>query len=266
MPPQPPSSSSSPLSGGAGGGSPYRSLPADSPPETDSEGGGSEVGGVGIGSMPPPPPNPSPSPPRGSPRGGRGSGSGDAGEGDGNGNGGDGDGDGGDGDGDGGISLTELLYGTASYHAIALPVSCTMILAALAAVYANDATTLAEGEALLSQSYTVFDVGEAGQSAWSSAGLSLVNTLIIVTVIGGLTFGIVLLYRYRCMKFLIGYMVLSSSMLLGFLGGLVAQTCVDIYGIPVDVITFYFALWNFAVVGTVSIFYQKGIPTGITQT
>ena len=172
----------------------------------------------------------------------------------------------GDGDGDGGISLTELLYGTASYHAIALPVSCTMILAALAAVYANDATTLAEGEALLSQSYTVFDVGEAGQSAWSSAGLSLVNTLIIVTVIGGLTFGIVLLYRYRCMKFLIGYMVLSSSMLLGFLGGLVAQTCVDIYGIPVDVITFYFALWNFAVVGTVSIFYQKGIPTGITQT
>ena len=223
---------------------------------------------------------------------------------------------------DAGMSLSELMYGTSSYHAIAkpgelvaavlcwrcgmhiyalysiysnhvpltpylspvgshlyaqriftchlfldvcVPVGLTMILAALATVYINDEATLAMGEAQLAQAYTVFSVGGADQSAAQNASLSLLNALIICSVIGLMTFGIVLLYKYRCMKCLIGYMIFSSTMLLGFLGGVVFDTAVEVYRLPIDKFSFFFTLWNFAVVGTTSIFYQRGIPTKVTQ-
>eukprot|EP00561_Arcocellulus_cornucervis_P014180 CAMPEP_0185801542 /NCGR_PEP_ID=MMETSP1322-20130828/1485_1 /TAXON_ID=265543 /ORGANISM="Minutocellus polymorphus, Strain RCC2270" /LENGTH=624 /DNA_ID=CAMNT_0028497241 /DNA_START=43 /DNA_END=1917 /DNA_ORIENTATION=+ len=166
---------------------------------------------------------------------------------------------------DAGMSLSELMYGTSSYHAIAKPVGLTMILAALATVYINDEATLAMGEAQLAQAYTVFSVGGADQSAAQNASLSLLNALIICSVIGLMTFGIVLLYKYRCMKCLIGYMIFSSTMLLGFLGGVVFDTAVEVYRLPIDKFSFFFTLWNFAVVGTTSIFYQRGIPTKVTQ-
>ena len=140
-----------------------------------------------------------------------------------------------------------------------------MILAALATVYINDEATLAAGEEQLAQAYTVFSVGGDDQTAAQNASLSLLNALIICSVIGLMTFGIVLLYKYRCMKCLIGYMIFSSTMLLGFLGGVVFDTAVEVYRLPIDKFSFFFTLWNFAVVGTTSIFYQRGIPTKVTQ-
>lgn len=148
---------------------------------------------------------------------------------------------------------------------LCLPVGLTMILAALATVYINDEATLAAGEEQLAQAYTVFSVGGDDQSAAQNASLSLLNALIICSVIGLMTFGIVLLYKYRCMKCLIGYMIFSSTMLLGFLGGVVFDTAVEVYRLPIDKFSFFFTLWNFAVVGTTSIFYQRGIPTKVTQ-
>eukprot|EP00558_Chaetoceros_sp_UNC1202_P008283 CAMPEP_0197234578 /NCGR_PEP_ID=MMETSP1429-20130617/2295_1 /TAXON_ID=49237 /ORGANISM="Chaetoceros sp., Strain UNC1202" /LENGTH=453 /DNA_ID=CAMNT_0042693023 /DNA_START=117 /DNA_END=1478 /DNA_ORIENTATION=- len=81
-----------------------------------------------------------------------------------------------------------------------------------------------------------------------------------------MTFGIVLLYKYRCMKFLIGYMVFSSASLLGVLGDYMAGIAVEIYRIPIDVVSYHLLLYNFAVVGVTAIFYQKGVPSRITQT
>jgi len=146
-----------------------------------------------------------------------------------------------------------------------MSVGLTMILAALATVYINDEATLAAGEEQLAQAYTVFSVGGDDQTAAQNASLSLLNALIICSVIGLMTFGIVLLYKYRCMKCLIGYMIFSSTMLLGFLGGVVFDTAVEVYRLPIDKVSFFFTLWNFAVVGTASIFYQRGIPTKVTQ-
>lgn len=150
-------------------------------------------------------------------------------------------------------------------HFLLLTVGLTMILAALATVYINDEATLAAGEEQLAQAYTVFSVGGNDQTAAQNASLSLLNALIICSVIGLMTFGIVLLYKYRCMKCLMGYMIFSSTMLLGFLGGIVFDTAVEVYRLPIDKFSFFFTLWNFAVVGTTSIFYQRGIPTKVTQ-
>ena len=162
------------------------------------------------------------------------------------------------------LSLEELLYSSASFHAISMPVSLTMILTALCVVFINTEETIKEGEQALSSAYKAFD-NENSDSNAETLGISLINALIIVCGIGALTFGIVLLYKYRCLKCLIGYMIFSSTSLLGFLGGTMFQVAIDKYNLAVDKFSFYFFLVNFAIVGVTSIFWQQGIPIRITQ-
>ncbi|KAL3811151.1 hypothetical protein ACHAXA_001366 [Cyclostephanos tholiformis] len=164
----------------------------------------------------------------------------------------------------GGISMEELIYGASSFHAIVKPVSATMILAAVAVSYVNTEETKASGEVALDQTYQVFTLSD-DQSAATNLGLGLVNALVIVSVITGMTFLIVLLYKYKCMKLLIGYMMFASAMLLGFLGGLMFKVLIDKYQLTIDQISFYITMYNFAIVGVVAVFYQKGIPTYINQ-
>lgn len=163
-----------------------------------------------------------------------------------------------------GISLQELIYGASSFHAVVKPVSVTMILAALAVIYINTDETKAAGALALDQTYQVFSISEE-QNAATSLGLGLVNALVIVCVIGVMTFLLVLLYKYRCMKVLIGYMVFASTMLLGFLGGQMFIVAINKYKLTIDQISFYVTMYNFAIVGCVAIFYQKGIPTYVNQ-
>lgn len=146
-----------------------------------------------------------------------------------------------------GISLQELIYGGASsFHAVFKPVCITMILASLAVIYINTDATKEAGEAALDQTYQVFTLSEE-QSAGTNLGLGLVNGLIIVCVIAAMTFLLVLLYKYRCMKCLIGYMVFASTSILGFLGGQMFSVAIHKYGLMIDQISFYFTMYNFAV-------------------
>ena len=165
---------------------------------------------------------------------------------------------------DGIISLQELIYATSSFHAIVQPVSITMILSALSVCYINTPATRAAGEKALDQTYQVFTISD-DKSAIASLGLGLVNSLIIVCAIGGMTFLLVLLYKYRCMKVLGGYMVVASTVLLGFLGGQMFHVAIDKYRLGIDQLSYYFTMYNFAVVGTIAIFSQKGIPQVINQ-
>lgn len=43
------------------------------------------------------------------------------------------------------------------------------------------------------------------------------------------------------------------------------STAISIYNMPVDKLTYYVALWNFAAVGVVAVFYGKGVPKYVTQ-
>eukprot|EP00578_Thalassiosira_sp_NH16_P007089 CAMPEP_0181121884 /NCGR_PEP_ID=MMETSP1071-20121207/24995_1 /TAXON_ID=35127 /ORGANISM="Thalassiosira sp., Strain NH16" /LENGTH=653 /DNA_ID=CAMNT_0023206771 /DNA_START=27 /DNA_END=1988 /DNA_ORIENTATION=+ len=162
------------------------------------------------------------------------------------------------------LSLNELMYSAHSFHVISFPVSITMILAALAVTYVNTPETIQQGAALMSQAYHVWTV-DSDDSTSKQLALDFANSLVIVSVIGTMTFGIVLLYKYRCMKVLIGYMMFSSMTLLGVLGGELFNVAIEKYRIPIDWFTFVFGLFNFAVVGVTAIFYATGIPTYITQ-
>ena len=163
------------------------------------------------------------------------------------------------------LSLNELMYSAHSFHVISLPVSITMILAALAVTYVNTPETIQQGADMMSQAYHVWKVDADTDSTSRQIVLDFANGLVIVTVIGTMTFGIVLLYKYRCMKVLVGYMMFSSMTLLGVLGAELFNVAIEKYRIPIDWYTFVFAIYNFAVVGVTAIFYGSGIPTIVTQ-
>lgn len=163
------------------------------------------------------------------------------------------------------LSLNELMYSAHSFHVMVVPVSITMILAALAVTFLNTPQTLRQGAQALSEAYHVWKVDIDNDSASKQLVADFVNGLAMVTAIGIMTFGIVFLYKYRCMKILIGYMMFSSMTLLGVLGGVMFNVGIEKYQVPIDWLTFLFALYNFAFVGVAAIFYSHGIPPYITQ-
>ena len=95
------------------------------------------------------------------------------------------------------ITFEEIMYSCSRYQAIVVPVSITMILASLAAVYINTEDTLEAGANEFAKAYTVWKIDSNNESAGKNLAMSIGNTFVMVCVIGLMTFGIVLLYKYR---------------------------------------------------------------------
>jgi len=138
-----------------------------------------------------------------------------------------------------------------------------MMLSALAVCFINNDETVESGEAAMANAYQVFSTD--GSSGFDIFIRSAANGFIMVSVICLMTFVIVLLYKLKFMKCLIGYMIMCSATLLGVLGGNLFSTGLYIYNIPLDKLTFYAGVYNFCVVGVLSVFWGQGIPKYITQ-
>uniref|UniRef100_M4BCY5 Presenilin n=1 Tax=Hyaloperonospora arabidopsidis (strain Emoy2) TaxID=559515 RepID=M4BCY5_HYAAE len=155
----------------------------------------------------------------------------------------------------------DLMHGINSFWAIVFPVCVTMIVASLVVVNyrsgsieASMSTYLVYGDSGANASGTSTSQGGAG------FGKSLVNALVIIGAIALLTFGMALLYKYNCMKFLSGYIMFASTAILSFVGGQLVDEMVNKQlHWPVDWPSFVFVMLNFGVVGVIAIFYQKGI-------
>eukprot|EP01018_Ginkgo_biloba_P038658 Gb_32379 [translate_table: standard] len=93
---------------------------------------------------------------------------------------------------------------------------------------------------------------------------AVMNAAVFVVLITGVTFLLVLLYYYRCMRFLKGYMCASAFLVLAYMGGSIFILIIQSWSIPVDIISFSIFLFNFTVVGVLSVF-AVGIPIVITQ-
>ena len=140
-----------------------------------------------------------------------------------------------------------------------------MVLSALVVVFVNTQETVEQGAEAMAQAYQVWKTNGDGTSSGVALALSLANSLVMVTAICLMTFVIVLLYRFQCMKCLIGYMILCSSTLLGILGGNLYKVAIQIYNLPIDWLTYCLQVWNFAVVGVLAVFWSHGIPKFVTQ-
>ncbi|GLD96286.1 hypothetical protein PINS_up004969 [Pythium insidiosum] len=149
----------------------------------------------------------------------------------------------------------DLMHGINSFWAIVFPVCITMILASVVVVNYRNKNIEAS-----MQTYLVFGAAEE-QSGAEQIGLSLVNALVIIGAIAVLTFVMVLLYKFNCLKFLTGYIMFASAAILSFVGGQLVDSIInDQLKWAVDWPSFLFVMINFGFVGVVAIFYQKGIP------
>ncbi|KAI9314966.1 Presenilin-domain-containing protein [Dichotomocladium elegans] len=99
--------------------------------------------------------------------------------------------------------------------------------------------------------------GNNGNSE-SHSGLvnSLANAFIIIGQIIVITVVIVFLFRKGWMRVLVGFFMMVVLLLLGFMTYLLLLNLIQVFAIPMDYITMVFALWNFTVVGLVSIFWK----------
>lgn len=159
--------------------------------------------------------------------------------------------------------LSNYLFCFASFHAVFGPVCICMILSSLCVVHINTEETRAAGAEALSNTYEAFELQDDNASQNFLA--SVANTLIMVSVICVMTFVVVLLYKFRCMKFFYGYMIVVTTMLLGYFSTNMLLIAFQKYNVRVDWFSLVFVMYNFAIVGTLAIFYGRGIPTFISQ-
>ncbi|KAF5730190.1 presenilin-like protein [Tripterygium wilfordii] len=94
-------------------------------------------------------------------------------------------------------------------------------------------------------------------SWWDKLKGALLNSLVFVAVITLATFLMVLLFYFRCTRFLKFYMGFSAFTVLGFMGGEILLFLLEDFRIPIDCITFLVVLFNFAAVGVLAVFMSK---------
>ncbi|CAA7053308.1 unnamed protein product [Microthlaspi erraticum] len=93
---------------------------------------------------------------------------------------------------------------------------------------------------------------------------SLANAIVFVVLVAAVTFVIVLLFYYKFTNFLKHYMRFSAFFVLGTMGGAIFLSIIQHFSIPVDSITCFILLFNFTILGTLSMF-AGGIPIVLRQ-
>ncbi|KAG9130529.1 hypothetical protein Leryth_011791 [Lithospermum erythrorhizon] len=93
---------------------------------------------------------------------------------------------------------------------------------------------------------------------------SFLNALVFVLIISLITFLLYILYYYNFTNFLKHYTRFSAFFVLSSLGGSIWISLITHFLLPVDVLSFGVVLFNFTVVGVVSVF-GKGCPIVVKQ-
>uniref|UniRef100_A0A0D6R6S5 Presenilin n=1 Tax=Araucaria cunninghamii TaxID=56994 RepID=A0A0D6R6S5_ARACU len=145
---------------------------------------------------------------------------------------------------------------------IVSPVSvCMLLVVVLVSILNNSSSSTSSSITTIA---TLIYNEKSSDSDWEKFGGALLNALVFVGVVTVVTFLLVCLFYYRCIRFLRFYMTFASFIVLAYMGGGVAILLIQALSIPIDCITFGIVLFNFAVVGVLSVFLCK-VPIVFTQ-
>eukprot|EP00736_Rhodelphis_marinus_P003203 Rmarinus@m.397 len=97
---------------------------------------------------------------------------------------------------------------------------------------------------------------DESSSGSEKAKASIINSLYYVGLVTGMTFLLVLLMKYNCMKVIVAWITLSFSFMLSALGGLFVYMFCLKHDVALDIISFLFMMYNFTVVGLLLIFWR----------
>ncbi|XP_030537488.2 presenilin-like protein At2g29900 [Rhodamnia argentea] len=138
---------------------------------------------------------------------------------------------------------------------IVTPVSICMFLVVIL-VSVLDSSSSSSSTSAASMATIAYSENDS-DSSWDKFIGAVWNSLAFVAIVTVVTFVLVLLFYLRCTRFLKFYMGFSAFIVLGFLGGEIALFLIQDFSIPVDCITFFVVLFNFAVVGVLAVFVSK---------
>lgn len=105
---------------------------------------------------------------------------------------------------------------------------------------------------------------DSTDSDWTKFVGALLNAGVFIVIVTAVTFLLVLLFYFRCTKCLRIYMGVASFTVLAYMGGSIAILLIQNMSIPIDAITAAIILYNFAIVGVLSVFFCK-MPILFTQ-
>ncbi|XP_050732535.1 presenilin-2-like isoform X2 [Eriocheir sinensis] len=140
----------------------------------------------------------------------------------------------------------ELKYGAQHVIKLFIPVSLCMLV--VVATVSSVTFYTEKGTYLL---YTPFH--EESQSFGDKVYDAVRNALILLVVVIVLTIVLIILYKKRCYKIIHGWLLMSSLLLLFIFTILYMMELLRGYNLGMDWITMSICVWNFGVVGMVSI-------------
>jgi len=149
-----------------------------------------------------------------------------------------------------------IEYQSETVLTILKPVSITMVFVAWAV---KTITLPGRGQVSAYMAYEETPTDSTGERLFHS----IVNALIFLCAILVTTVLFVILYKYRCLKVIYGWLITSSFIIIAAFGGYFFYLLLVAYNLPLDWISFSIIIWNFGIVGILAIFWHG--PTKVNQ-